>query len=97
MVVMESLALGIPVVAPNFGPFPFLVEHQKNGLLFEPDSVEDLAAKLDELLDDEALYADLRAGAKKSGDALLIPPLTFAQAVACAFRIAPSELENMPA
>lgn len=89
MVVMEAQVLGIPVIAPDFGPFPYLIQHKKNGLLYEPDSIVNLAANLDILLDNDALYAQLCAGAKRSGDALLVPPLTFGQAVARAFNITP--------
>ena len=42
MATMEGLVMGVPVIAPNFGPFPFLVKHGENGLLFEPDSSHDI-------------------------------------------------------
>ena len=45
MVVLESLVLGVPVVAPDFGPFPYAVQHLVNGLLFEAGSRESLRQK----------------------------------------------------
>ena len=88
MVVMESLVLGVPVVAPDFGPFPYLVVHGKNGLLYRPDSINDLAQKLDMILDNDELYIRLKAGARESGDTLLVPSLTFSEAVKRAFGFA---------
>jgi glycosyltransferase involved in cell wall biosynthesis len=41
--VMESLSCGIPVTAFNIGGMPDMIEHQKNGYLAKPFSVEDLA------------------------------------------------------
>ena len=46
MATMEGLVMGIPVIAPDFGPFPYLVKHNVNGLLYKPDSVNDLQNKL---------------------------------------------------
>jgi len=86
MAAMEGLAFGVPVVAPNFGPFPYLIKDSENGLLYEPDSVHDLRAKISALLDDETLYKRLARGAKTSGKRLLDPPVRFGEAVqrACA-------------
>jgi glycosyltransferase involved in cell wall biosynthesis len=84
-VVMEGLVLGIPVIAPDFGPFPYLVQHGVNGLLFRIDSVADLRAKIDSILKDPVLFSRLCAGATDTGSKLLDPPRTFAQAVERAF------------
>ena len=53
MSVMEGLVMGLPVIAPNFGPFPYLVKDRVNGLLYVPDSVEQLGRTIDLLLDDD--------------------------------------------
>ena len=37
--VIEAMALGLPVVSTNVGGMPFLVEHQKHGLLVPPNTV----------------------------------------------------------
>lgn len=43
---MEAMASGLPVVAANAMALPHLVHDGKNGYLFEPGDVDDLAAKL---------------------------------------------------
>ena len=43
---MEAMASGRPVIAANAAALPHLVYPGENGLLFEPDDVDDLAEKL---------------------------------------------------
>ena len=50
--VLEALAHGIPVVQPNHGAFPELIEGTGGGFLFEPEDPEDLANKLHQLMCD---------------------------------------------
>ena len=50
--IMESLACGTPVVAFNVGGVPHLIEHQVNGYLAQPFSVDDLSAGLSYVLSD---------------------------------------------
>jgi glycosyltransferase involved in cell wall biosynthesis len=52
--VVEALACGVPVVQPRHGAFPELIEATGGGILYEPGKVEELAAKLCELLGDSA-------------------------------------------
>jgi glycosyltransferase involved in cell wall biosynthesis len=52
--IMESLACGTPVVAFNVGGVPHLIEHQVNGYLAQPFSVDDLSVGLSYVLS----YAD---------------------------------------
>jgi glycosyltransferase involved in cell wall biosynthesis len=85
MATMEGLAMKIPVIAPDFGPFPYLVEDGINGLLFSPDSIDDLRRKINAVLDDPELYARLRNGADETSKKLLDPPVTFYKAVEWAF------------
>jgi glycosyltransferase involved in cell wall biosynthesis len=47
---MEAMASGLPVVAANAMALPHLVHNGKNGYLFEPANVDDLAAKLTKVL-----------------------------------------------
>ena len=84
MVVMEALALGIPVVAPGFGPFPYLVRDGVNGLLYRPDSIDELEETIRNALVDEALYRTLANGAKQSGRELLQPKVSYSQALGMA-------------
>ncbi len=50
--VLEALASGVPVVAPNHGPFPELLERTGGGVLFTPPDSSALAAVVSELLAD---------------------------------------------
>lgn len=86
MATMEGLAMKVPVIVPDFGPFPYLVEHGVNGLLFTPDSVDDLRRKINAVLDDAGLYKRLQDGAQESSNKLLDPPVTFYKAVQWAFK-----------
>ncbi|MBE2221218.1 MAG: glycosyltransferase family 4 protein, partial [Anaerolineae bacterium] len=47
---LEALANGVPVVQPNHGAFPELVNATGGGLLHTPEDVQDLADKLASLL-----------------------------------------------
>jgi glycosyltransferase involved in cell wall biosynthesis len=57
--VLEALAHGVPVVQPDHGAFPELVERTGGGILVAPDSPDDLAAGLLTLLDDPARRREL--------------------------------------
>jgi glycosyltransferase involved in cell wall biosynthesis len=46
MVIVDAMALGLPVVASRIGGLPEIVENGVTGLLFEPGNAEDLANKL---------------------------------------------------
>lgn len=63
-VVKEAFYMGAPVVAPDFGPFPYIVNDGENGLLYEPDSVADLRNKIERVLDDRLLQSKLADGVK---------------------------------
>ncbi len=56
-VALEALAAGKAVVGARCGGIPDLVEHEQNGLLFEPGDVEGLAAALKRLVIDRELVA----------------------------------------
>lgn len=85
MSAMEALIMGVPVVAPDFGPFPYLVKDGYNGILFKPNSVVDLKNSIAKIVRDSLFDAALRKGAKETGTKLIDPPLKFAQAVDIAF------------
>lgn len=61
---IEGMSLGLATVASNYGGNPWQVEDGVSGLLFENLNSHDLAEKLARLMDDPALLADLRRGAK---------------------------------
>ena len=54
MFIIESLLAGVPLVEPNTGVIPELIEATGGGLLYDPNSPGDMIAKLTELLKDPA-------------------------------------------
>lgn len=50
--ILEALSQGVPVVQPEHGSFPELVEASGGGLLHRPGDALELAARLAELMDD---------------------------------------------
>lgn len=64
--VMESLACGTPVVAFNVGGVSHLIEHQENGFLAKPFSIEEMSVGISFVLSDENRWRRLsaRAGRK---------------------------------
>jgi glycosyltransferase involved in cell wall biosynthesis len=64
MAALEAMAAAVPVVATRVGGVPELLRDGENGLLVEPDRVEELARALDRLAADEELRVRLaREGA----------------------------------
>ena len=64
--VLEALASGVPVVLPNHGVFPELVEDTGGGLLHTPDDPGDLADSWEELLTDPERHAQLARQGRES-------------------------------
>ncbi len=59
-VVLEAMAMEVPVVATPIGGVPRVIEHGQNGLLVEPGSAEELAAAMRRLSEEEGLCERLR-------------------------------------
>jgi glycosyltransferase involved in cell wall biosynthesis len=68
MVVLESLVLGVPVVAPDSGPFPYAIAHETNGLLFARGDREDLRRCLMQIASGTRRSRDCDAGLPKVRD-----------------------------
>jgi glycosyltransferase involved in cell wall biosynthesis len=62
-VLLEAMAIGLPVVASRVSGIPELVRHRHNGLLVEPDDAAALADAIGELIGDKPLGASLGARA----------------------------------
>jgi glycosyltransferase involved in cell wall biosynthesis len=84
-VVIESLALGVPVIAPDFAAFPHAIQQGSNGLLYPAGNVEALKDALKTVLEDSALLQNLKRGATSSVKTLLGGGTSFAAAVEAAF------------
>lgn len=64
-VVIESLALGRPLVAPNHGGAVEMIDHERTGLLFAPGDASALAEAIQRFHDDPALGPRLGRAARE--------------------------------
>jgi glycosyltransferase involved in cell wall biosynthesis len=62
-VILEAQAVGVPVIGSNLGGVAELVQHERNGLVFQVDDARDLARQLQRLLDEPALLSRLQSAA----------------------------------
>ena len=63
-VLLEAMAMGLPVVASRVSGIPELVEHEVNGVLVKPDDAQALADAIGRVLNQPALCADLTCRAR---------------------------------
>ena len=64
LVIIESLAVGTPVIGSRVGGIPEVVRDGIDGFLVPPDDPQALAAKLDLVLANAGLREKLRANAR---------------------------------
>lgn len=64
-VIIESIALGIPVVASHVGGIGEIIRDGVDGFLIPPDDIEALADRLSRLLDNTSLRAELGQNARQ--------------------------------
>ena len=67
-VILEAMAMGLPVVAAAVDGIPEVVTDHENGLLVQPDNLIGLVAALDELAGSKILRA--RLGERARADVL---------------------------
>jgi glycosyltransferase involved in cell wall biosynthesis len=65
LVIYSAQAAGCPVIASNLGGMAEVVEHEKNGLLFEAGDVAGLSSAIERLVGDRQLLQQLAANAIK--------------------------------
>jgi glycosyltransferase involved in cell wall biosynthesis len=66
MVVLEAMAMGVPVVASHVEGVPEAIAHRESGLLVEPASVSQLAAAIKEFVSGELDFASFsRSGRQR--------------------------------
>ncbi len=69
MAVLESMALGKPVVASRIGGIPELVDDGDDGLLFEPGEPDQLAARINWLLENPGAAPEMGRRARSKVEA----------------------------
>ncbi len=73
LVVFEAIASGVPVVGARRGGIPEMLQHEVNGLLYEPNETGALEQALQRLMDDTGLLLALRASGRASVARFLDP------------------------
>ncbi|RMF06656.1 glycosyltransferase family 1 protein [Candidatus Woesearchaeota archaeon] len=63
--VMEAMAAGTPVIASRVGGVPAIIDHGKNGFLFERGNAEEMTRRIEELADNENLRRKMGQNARK--------------------------------
>ena len=64
-VIAEAFTIGLPVIATQLGGMAELIEHEKNGLLFQLNDAHDLQQQISKLLEQPDLLNKLRKGIPK--------------------------------
>jgi D-inositol-3-phosphate glycosyltransferase len=80
LVAVEALACGAPVVASRAGGLKFTIDEGVGGLLVPPQSAPALADALRTVLTDDALRANLAAGARPSVERFAWPAVAASMA-----------------
>ena len=65
MTVLEALSIGSPTIACRIGGIPELIDHGKNGLLFEKEDVDGLTERIKELIENKEFSIGLGMNARK--------------------------------
>ena len=53
---LEGMSIGLPAVVSDFGGNPFLIEHEKNGLVFKCNDSRELAHCIERMMFEKKLY-----------------------------------------
>lgn len=77
LAILESFALGKPVIGARIGGIPELIRDGETGLLFEPGNAEDLKEKISRLAGDPALAADMGRRARRYVEERLNPEIHY--------------------
>ncbi len=68
LVLPEAMRAGVTVIGSDCGGVPEIIEHEKTGLLFEPENVIDLTAQLLKLVEDRNFCTQLAKVGKEDAD-----------------------------
>ena len=65
IVILEAMALGLPVVATKVGGIPDIIDNGKSGLLVESKDSIALCSAMEKILDHPAMAAELKRNGEK--------------------------------
>ena len=65
VVLMEAMAMGVPVISTRIAGIPELIENGRSGFLVSPGRPEELADRLEALLDNPSLRHEMGAAGRK--------------------------------
>jgi glycosyltransferase involved in cell wall biosynthesis len=80
-VALEAACRGRAIVGGNRAGIPDVVQHEENGLLVDPDSVEELTEALVRILSDRAYAEGLGTRARQTGEEWGVTPREYADKV----------------
>jgi len=66
--IFDYFAVGLPVIAPKIPTVLDIISHNKNGLLFEADNAQSLAAQIDAIFENPKQFTQLQYASKQSAD-----------------------------
>ena len=64
-IVLESLSMGVPVVASSVGGLPEIIKDSYNGFLCKPGDIDDFVNRIKQILKDEELYLSMKKNARE--------------------------------
>lgn len=73
LAIIESFAMGKPVIGSNLGPVPEIIDDGINGLLFNHNNTDELSEKIQYLIDRPALRVDMGFNARKKAEIVYSP------------------------
>lgn len=82
LVMLEAMSCGTPVLGTRVAGIRHVIRHGENGLLVEPDSVDELAAAIERLAGDQELCARMGETAEQYARAGFLWPMLARQYVA---------------
>jgi len=65
LTLLEAFALETVVIAPNIGSISSIIKHEKNGILFKPNDIDDLVNKIKWVLSNTNKCEEIKRNAKK--------------------------------
>jgi len=81
-VIAQSMACGLPVVASRAGGVPFMVEHERTAMLFDPGDIKAFVHQMTRLLDEPELVSQMSGYVRQEARRRFHPESVAAQTAA---------------